>query len=552
MSTSVGSIHYDLGLNTKAFDSATKRTLGGIKSFAKTASITLAAVGAATVAFGVSSVKSYADAEAALAGLKAGLKNTGKGAIGFSKILQDQASVLQSTTRFSDEQIISAQAMLTTFQLQGNTIKKLTPSILDMAESMRDETGAAMSATDAAKMMGKVMGNAEGGIEGMSTALRRNGVIMTDAQKEIFATGTEEERLNTLTEILSYNFGGRAAAAGKTFAGKMTILKNTFDDFKEVVGKTIVKAITPFIDNMFNAIKKIGGVNGIFRLLQRTFIKVLLSIMPIITAVGDYLIPKFQALWNAIRDKVIPTLAKLWDAFAPFIGRAIVFAIGALADAFTWVADNIQILLPLVGGLVAGFVAFNVVAKVIVMIKAASVAFAIFNAVLFANPIGLVIGAVAALVVGIGLLITTLGINKKSTDDINRSRVTQAELALRAKDAELELKDALLTQEGALLRVEQAQLDYNEAVRTYGPKSLQARTAAYHLKVAQLELKTANDKARDATNKNKEAQERITNPGFVSRIVNSLGKVAGAFRGIANQASTASWQILQAASKADS
>ena len=47
------------------------------------------------------------------------------------KSLEDQANALQLTTRFSDEQILSADAMLTTFQLQGDTIKKLNPSILD-------------------------------------------------------------------------------------------------------------------------------------------------------------------------------------------------------------------------------------------------------------------------------------------------------------------------------------------------------------------------------------------------------------------------------------
>lgn len=249
-STNVGSIHYDLGLDTTKFNSSTNKAMEGVKKFSKVCAVAFAAIGAAAVAFGAASVKSYMQQEDALAGLEAGLKNTGEEVTLVSAMLQKQASALQKVTKFSDEEIISADAMLTTFQLQGKTIEKLTPSLLDMAEGLRDADGNTISLSDAAKMMGKVMGNAEGGIEGMSTALKRNGVIMTDAEAEIFKTGTETERLDTLTRILSYNFGGRALAAGKTYSGQFTIMSNQIDEVKESIGLAILEGIQPLMDKL--------------------------------------------------------------------------------------------------------------------------------------------------------------------------------------------------------------------------------------------------------------------------------------------------------------
>ena len=53
-----------------------------------------------------------------------------------SENLKQLASSLQQTTTFGDEAIISAQSLLATFQLNEDTIARLTPRLLDMSAAM--------------------------------------------------------------------------------------------------------------------------------------------------------------------------------------------------------------------------------------------------------------------------------------------------------------------------------------------------------------------------------------------------------------------------------
>lgn len=428
MATQVGSIYYDLDLDKKKFDSGiagANKSLGGLKSSLQNAERgsllfagALATAGAGAIAFGASSVKAFQDQEDALARLNAGIENvlTNTGGMkkgsdelavslkNASKALQDQASGLQKHTRFADEEIISGQAMLTTFQLNSKTIEKLTPSMLDMAEAMRRTGGETMDLSQLGIMFGKVMGNAEGGVEGMATGLKKMGVIMTDAQKEIFTTGTETERASTLVKIMSENFGGFADAGGKTFSGAMTIAKNTVNDFQELVGAKIVSVIQPAIDAFTAWTASIGGAEGMLKLLEdkiktvEPYLPVIIGmivggLIPAFAALGvsiwtamaplipflavgaalgylinllvkhfggwdaavaklqvafdalkevfnKYILPNLQALWNEIQTNLLPALKELWDLVSPYI-VPILKVLGVILGATLVVAINI-------------------------------------------------------------------------------------------------------------------------------------------------------------------------------------------------------------------
>lgn len=329
---SVGELYYDLTINDKALKSGLDSADNAVKSLGQKMSdhwdksvaasqkfaLGVGVAGAAIVGFGVLSLKAFSQQEDAIAGLNAGLKNTGENVAVVTKELQAQASALQKVTKFSDEQILSADAMLTTFKLSGASISKLNPALLDMAEGLRDVNGNTLGLDEGAKLMGKAMGNAEGGVDGLATALRRNGVIMTEAQKAIFSTGNEAQRTATLVQIMGDNFGGRALAAGQTFSGKMTILKNQFNEVQEAIGGTIAKAISPFIESLTKWIDKAGGAEGIMKKLTEVFKKIQPFIPAIAGAILGALIPSIVALGITIG-------AALWE-LAPFmaLGAAIV------------------------------------------------------------------------------------------------------------------------------------------------------------------------------------------------------------------------------------
>lgn len=225
------------------------RKAGGIgntvKRSLKLAAVGIAAAGAAAIAFGVSSVKSYQESENALAQLNAVLKSTRGIAKVSAKSAISLANSLQKVTRYSDEQVLSAENMLLTFTKIGKDVfPDTTKAVLDMSTAM----GADLKST--AIQVGKAMQDPVRGV----TALQRVGVRLSDSQKELVknlvATGKTAEAQKLILKELQTEFGGSAEAAGKTFAGQLDILKNQFDEVKESIGKTIVDAIIPLMSKL--------------------------------------------------------------------------------------------------------------------------------------------------------------------------------------------------------------------------------------------------------------------------------------------------------------
>ena len=217
------------------------------------------------------SINEFGVQEQAIARLRAGLKNTTPEWEKGVESLTDYASELQKITTFGDEQIISAQGMLSTFMLNDKQIKKLTPSILDMAAALEKTGGQEADLQQISILLGKAIGGED--VAGLAGALRRVGVVMTEAQTEILKTGKMEERLNTITEIVSQNFGGFAKEAAGTYTGKMVQMKNAISDTKEMLGEAVMQGISPYIVSLTNSIIRtndaIGAQNSLASAIYR-------------------------------------------------------------------------------------------------------------------------------------------------------------------------------------------------------------------------------------------------------------------------------------------
>lgn len=212
-----------------------------VEHFGKVAAAGVLAAGAAVTAFGVASVKAFMESEDAIAQTNAVLKSTG-GVAGVTAEQVDQlASSLQKVTKFSDEEIRSGENLLLTFTKIGKDIfPQATETMLDMSAALGQDL------KSSAVQLGKALQDPVLGI----TALRRVGVNFSDAQKDVIQnlvdTGRAAEAQKLILQELQVEFGGSAKAAGQTFAGKLEILKNSFNDVQEAVGKAIVDALTPF------------------------------------------------------------------------------------------------------------------------------------------------------------------------------------------------------------------------------------------------------------------------------------------------------------------
>ena len=200
-----------------AFDSLGKKAIAALS------------VGA-VVAFGVESVKAFAEAEAAQNQLQQA----------FAKFPALADSSFESLTRLNDEMqdkaaidadsLTAADAVLARFELTGQEIENLTPLLVDYA------TVSGKDAPAAAEALGKaLMGNAR--------ALKELGI-------EFKPTGDRARDLATLMGLLQEKVGGAGEAFAQTAQGKLQAFNLAIEDIQEAVGEALVPLLTELTDGM--------------------------------------------------------------------------------------------------------------------------------------------------------------------------------------------------------------------------------------------------------------------------------------------------------------
>lgn len=217
--------------------------------------------------FFADSTKAADQQELAVSRLAAGINNVKSATDKHIGSLIAQATALQQTTRFSDEQVISGQGILATFQLNQRAIEMLTPRLLDMSEGLAHVTGQMPDLESNAILVAKAIGGED--TAGLTGALRKAGVVMTDQQKQVLQYGNMQQRLGVITQVLDGNFKGLAVAAGNTAAGGMAKLHNQVNEVQEVIGLTaravtggLVGALTKLVGNNTSVVASLAIAGG--------------------------------------------------------------------------------------------------------------------------------------------------------------------------------------------------------------------------------------------------------------------------------------------------
>lgn len=148
------------------------------------------------------------------------------------------ADAFQNVTRFEDDTILSAEAMLLTFTRIGRDVfPDATEATLNMAQKFGNIETAAVQ-------VGKALNDPIAGV----TALRRVGVMLTAAQEEqikrFMDLGDVASAQRVILAELSTEFGGLARAAGETAAGQLDIFNNKIGALKEKVGTSLLGLLT--------------------------------------------------------------------------------------------------------------------------------------------------------------------------------------------------------------------------------------------------------------------------------------------------------------------
>lgn len=310
--------------DVKDITSKLKSTEGQLGGLGKSASkvgqavkVGFAVAAAGGIAVMVSKFKEAYDAvklqEQLMSQTNAVLKSTGGAAHVSAKGVKSLADAIESKSTIDSEAIQSGENLLLTFTNiknaagKGNDVFNQTTQIMaDMSTAMGSDP------KTAAIQLGKALNDP---IKGIS-ALSKVGVSFTDQQKaQIKAlqdSGNTMGAQKVILKELSKEFGGSAAAASNTFAGKMKHLKDSLDD----VFEGIVKKVIPILSDL---------VDWLSKELPKALAEVQPHLQDMVTIFKDDIQPVLETVFNFLKNNKPVVIA-----FAAVLGVA-ALAAGTLA-----------------------------------------------------------------------------------------------------------------------------------------------------------------------------------------------------------------------------
>ena len=232
-----------------------KKDISAFDKTVKSLGKTFAGVFAASklLNYSKNAVKAFAADEAAAKALELQLKNTGFAFA--SPAVESYIANLQKTTGVLDDQLRPAFQQLLT--VTGSITK--SQEALNTALDISAATG--KSVTEVSAALSKAYA-------GNATGLSRLGVGIS---KATLKTGDMDKILGELNQ----KFSGQAAARLDTYAGKMDLLKVASQDASEIIGKSLIDALTNL------------GKNESIKDLTEDMNKLATGIAGVITGIGE-------------------------------------------------------------------------------------------------------------------------------------------------------------------------------------------------------------------------------------------------------------------------
>jgi len=259
--------------------------------FSKKAGLAFAAAGAAAGAYAVKlavdGVKAAIEDEAAQIRLATSLKNATGATNDMIASVEKQILKTSLATGVADDKLRPALSRLA---LSTGDVTK-AQDLLSLALDISQATGKGLDSV--ANSLGKAY-------DGNTAALGKLGIGLSAAELKAMSFTEVQGKLSDL-------FGGAAAENSKTFAGRLEILKVTFDEAKESIGARLL----PIIQNLVEFV-----VNKVVPALSKfaDFFK------PITDAIKDNK-EEFTTFINFIQKYVVPVLVNVLGGAFKIVGE---------------------------------------------------------------------------------------------------------------------------------------------------------------------------------------------------------------------------------------
>lgn len=324
-------------------------------------------------------------------------------------------------TTIADDVLTTGASQIATYQLQARTIQKLLPAFQNLAVGQHGVNVNQDQAIQTANLIGKVY-------NGQVGALRRVGISFTKTQEKILKTGSESQKTAMLIKVINQNYGGLAKKMAQTPEGRIIRLKNAWGEIKEEIGYRLIpiqqrliswlNSKLPQVYKLIDYVKQHWGewakevdkirqkAERLYGFIQRnwSWLKPML-----LTVAGLYLAWRATILATSVAQGVLTSALKIGRAAfllyrgAVNVAKAAQWVWNAAIAAGRFMARECTIEMI---GLRVAITALTVVQKAqAAWSKIAAAAQWAWNVAMSANPIGLIIIAVAALIAGVVLLI---------------------------------------------------------------------------------------------------------------------------------------------------
>lgn len=394
--------------NTKAMDKHLQKASNKVKAFGnatkesmkKAAKYTAIGFGALTAATGVFLKQSIDAAKEKLKAdklLEANLKRTNNYSIDKINSLKDEAGALQDLGVIGDDVIVAGAGQLAMYKLSHDQIKKTMPILGDMVAKEKGFNATQEDSIAMADAIGKA-------VSGKTKGLLKYGVELTAAEEKVFKTMKAEKRLDFIVKKVNKSIGGTNKALRETDEGKIVSAQGAFGDMQAEVGKKLM----PYLGKLAEWFhSKIPGMQDLILGTADKVEQLIIKVDPYITQIKQL----FGSLWDrgkpALEEfknillagagqaiDIAQSIIDNWDRISPIVYTVV----GALAAYKTVMFISSTYTLAMVGAMKLKTIWDGIQAA---RTKGLTIQQIALNVAMSANPIGLVITAVAALV-GIG------------------------------------------------------------------------------------------------------------------------------------------------------
>lgn len=197
--------------------------------------------------------------------------------------------------------------------------------------------------TGDAVSVANLMGKA---MQGQTSALTRVGITFTDAQANVMKYGTEAERAAMLAQIITDNVGNMNQELAQTESGKQQQLANTLGDVKEQIGG-LVNGALPFVTIAAQASRALGAIAMLVAGTKTLTVTMYASAKAFAVSTAAFIKNKAVTLATAAAQKVVSAATVAWTAAQKILNLVLT-------------ANPIGILITAIGALVAAVIyAYN-------------------------------------------------------------------------------------------------------------------------------------------------------------------------------------------------